>query len=171
MVIVDNMYSNKQSDMKKVLFCAAMVAALCMASCGKPQQPAETIYSIDEVYTQADSLVGKTITFQGLCSHLCKHGRRKAFLLGSKSDTIINGMDTVIRPRILRVEGGKMGNFDAACINNIIRVKGVLRTFEAQPVANDPNEHHGTDGNGCETEQQAIKGYFAEAISYEIITE
>ena len=76
--------------------------------------------------------------------------------------------------RILRVEGAKMGNFDAACINNIVRVKGVLHAFEVQPepeVSTDPAEQHGTDGTGCETEKKAIKGYFAEAVSYQIITE
>lgn len=148
--------------MKKVLFFAACVAALCLASCSKTAQKVETIYTIDEVYNQADSLLGDTITFQGVCTHLCKHGGRKAFLMGS-DDT-----------RILRVEGAKMGNFDAACINNVVRVKGVLHAFEVQPeleLSNNPAEQHGTDGNGCETEKKAIKGYFAEAVSYQIITE
>ena len=30
---------------------------------------------------------------------------------------------------------------------------------------------HGEDDNGCETEKKAIRKYFAEAVSYEIITE
>lgn len=160
--------------MKRTVIFAAFVAALCLASCSKPAQQSETIYTIDEVYTQAAELVSDTITFQGVCSHLCKHGGRKAFLMGTQVDTIYTDTAAVVRPRILRVEGGKMGNFDAACINNIVRVKGVLHSFDMQPqpaLANDPNEQHGTDGKGCETEQQAIKGYFAEAISYQIITE
>lgn len=148
--------------MKKFMFFAAFVAALFLASCSKTAQKAETIYTIDEVYNQAESLLGDTITFQGVCTHLCKHGGRKAFLMGSDES------------RILRVEGAKMGNFDAACISNIVRVKGVLHAFEVQPepaVSDNPAEQHGTDGNGCETEKKAIKGYYAEAISYQIITE
>ncbi len=160
--------------MKKIMFFAAVVAAMCLASCAKTTEKAETIYTIDEVYSQAESLLGDTITFQGVCSHLCKHGGRKAFLMGTQSDTVYTDNDTIIRPRILRVEGAKMGNFDAACINNIVRVKGVLHAFEVQPepvAANNPAEQHGTDGNGCETEKAAIKGYYAEAVSYQIITE
>ena len=144
------------------MFLAAFVAALFLASCAKTTEKAETIYTIDEVYAQADSLLGDTILFQGVCTHLCKHGGRKAFLMGSDES------------RILRVEGAKMGNFDAACINNIVRVKGVLHAFEVQPepvVSDNPAEQHGTDGNGCETEKKAIKGYYAEAVSYQIITE
>ncbi len=160
--------------MKKFMFFAALAALIGLASCSKTAEKQETIYSIDEVYAQADSLLGDTITFQGVCSHLCKHGGRKAFLMGTQSDTVYTDNDTIIRPRILRVEGAKMGNFDAACINNIVRVKGVLHAFEVQPepvAANNPAEQHGTDGNGCETEKAAIKGYYAEAVSYQIITE
>lgn len=146
--------------MKKFMFFAALAAVVGLAACSKPAEKQETIYSIDEVYTQADSLVGDTISFQGVCTHLCKHGGRKAFLMGSDEN------------RILRVEGAEMGNFDAACINNIVRVKGVLHTFEYQPEPEDnPGEQHGTDGQGCETEKKAIKGYYATAISYTIVTE
>lgn len=142
------------------MFFAALAAVIGLAACSKPAEKQETIYSIDEVYTQADSLVGDTISFQGVCTHLCKHGGRKAFLMGSDEN------------RILRVEGAEMGNFDAACINNIVRVKGVLHTFEYQPEPEDnPGEQHGTDGQGCETEKKAIKGYYATAISYTIVTE
>lgn len=142
------------------MFFAALAAVVGLAACSKPAEKQETIYSIDEVYTQADSLVGDTISFQGVCTHLCKHGGRKAFLMGSDEN------------RILRVEGAEMGNFDAACINNIVRVKGVLHTFEYQPEPEDnPGEQHGTDGQGCETEKKAIKGYYATAISYTIVTE
>ncbi len=148
--------------MKKQMFIAVIVAAFCLGACTKNTPKTEVIYTIDEVYAQADSLLGDTIIFQGVCTHLCKHGGRKAFLMGSDES------------RILRVEGAKMGNFDVACINNIVRVKGVLHTFEIQPqplVADNSGEQHGEDGQGCETEQKAIKNYYAEAVSYQIISE
>lgn len=146
--------------MKKELLFVVALASICLAACTKSAPKEEVVYSIDEVYTHADSLLGDTISFQGVCTHLCKHGGRKAFLMGSDES------------RILRVEGGKMGNFDVACISNIVRVKGVLHQFEIQAepaVAENSGEEHGVDGKGCETEQKAIKGYYAEAISYEIV--
>ncbi len=158
--------------MKKILFFAMTGIALAFASCSSTSTHAPVVYTIDEVYAQADSLQGDTISFEGVCTHLCKHGGRKAFLVGHLADTVYTETDTVIRPHILRVEGGKMGNFDAACINNVVRVRGVIHTYEytPQPVVN-PAEKHGEGDQGCATEQLAIHGYFAEAVSYEIITQ
>ncbi len=161
--------------MKKNLFVpvlAIVVVTLCFSACTKRAAQDEVIYTIDEVYTQAEVLSGDTITFEGVCTHLCKHGGRKAFLMGSAMDTMYTDTAMVVKPRILRVEGAKMGNFDAACINNVVRVKGVLHSFEyQQPIMDNPGEQHGTAGQGCETEKAAIKGYYAEAISYVIVTE
>ena len=146
--------------MKKILLMMA-VALVAFTACQKQAQEAQVVYSIDEVYAQADSLVGDTICFQGVCSHLCKHGGRKAFLMGSDES------------RILRVEGASMGNFAPECINNLVRVRGILHAVEVVPEENatDDGLKHGTDDNGCETEKKAIRKYFAEAISYEIIVE
>lgn len=163
--------TNTYDNMKKILFPAIAAVALAFASCSSTSTHAPVVYTIDEVYAQADSLLGDTISFEGVCTHLCKHGGRKAFLVGNLTDTVLTETDTVIRPHILRVEGAKMGNFDAACINNVVRVRGVLHAYEytPQPVA-DPAEKHGEGNQGCATEQLAIHGYFAEAVSYEIIT-
>lgn len=150
-----------------LLVAAALVCALFFASCSTTSTKQETVYTIDQLYLAADSLVGDTVLFEGVCSHLCKHGGRKAFLLGQ--ETLPDGKN-----RILRVEGAKMGNFDAACINNIVRVKGVLhkREYIPAPATNDnPGEQHGANGAGCETERTAIRDYFAEAVSYTIVTE
>lgn len=146
--------------MKKILFILA-AALLTFTACNKPAQQVQKVYSIDELYSQADSLLGDTIYFQGICSHLCKHGGRKAFLMGSDES------------RILRVEGAKMGNFAPECINNLVRVRGILHFVEVVPDENatDDGLKHGTDDNGCETEKKAIRKYFAEAVSYEIIIE
>lgn len=150
--------------MKKILLLAAFGAALFLTSCAKTTttQDVGTIYTIDQIYDSAESLLGDTITFQGVCMHLCKHGGRKAFLIGSDES------------KILRVEGGEMGNFDVDCINNIVRVKGVLHAFEVKPqfpLSEDPAEQHGENGQGCETEQKAIKDYYVTAMSYTIVTE
>ena len=146
--------------MKKILLMMA-VALVAFTACQKQAEQAQVVYSIDEVYAQADSLVGDTIFFQGICSHLCKHGGRKAFLMGSDES------------RILRVEGATMGNFAPECINNIVLVRGILHAVEVAPEESvvDDGLKHGTDDNGCETEKKAIRKYFAEAVSYEIIVE
>lgn len=146
--------------MKKLLFIMA-VALVAFTACQKQAEQAQTVYSIDELYSQADSLLGDTIYFQGICSHLCKHGGRKAFLMGSDES------------HILRVEGAKMGNFAPECINNLVRVRGILHFVEVVPEENamDDGLKHGEDDNGCETEKKAIRKYFAEAVSYEIIVE
>ncbi len=146
--------------MKKVLFILA-AALMALTACQKQAKQAQVIYSIDEVYQQADSLLGDTIVFQGICSHLCKHGGRKAFLMGSDET------------RILRVEGAKMGNFAPECINNLVRVRGIVHAVEVVPEENvtDDGLKHGEGDNGCETEKKAIRKYFAEAVSYEIIVE
>ena len=146
--------------MKKILF--VLVAGLfALTACQKQAEQAQVVYSIDEVYAQADSLAGDTIFFEGVCAHLCKHGGRKAFLMGSDES------------RILRVEGAQAGNFAPECINNLVRVRGVLHAIEVVPEEGESNGglKHGEGDNGCETEKKAIRKYFAEAVSYEIITE
>ncbi|MBR4519933.1 MAG: hypothetical protein IKO63_00795 [Paludibacteraceae bacterium] len=145
----------------KKLFLMMAVALVTFTACQKQAEQAQVVYSIDEVYAQADELAGDTIYFEGICSHLCKHGGRKAFLMGSDES------------RILRVEGAKMGNFAPECINNLVRVRGVLHAIEIIPEECESTDglKHGEDDNGCETEKKAIRKYFAEAVSYEIITE
>lgn len=146
--------------MKKILFIMA-VALVAFTACQKQAQVTEKVYSIDEVYAQADELAGDTIYFEGVCTHLCKHGGRKAFLMGSDES------------RILRVEGASAGNFAPECINNLVRVRGILHAMEVIPEEGESTDglQHGEGDNGCETEKKAIRKYFAEAVSYEIITE
>lgn len=145
--------------MKKILF--VLVAGLfALTACQKQAEQAQVVYSIDEVYAQADELEGDTIFFEGVCAHLCKHGGRKAFLMGSDES------------RILRVEGAKAGNFAPECINNIVRVRGILHAIDVLPEGESSDGlQHGEGDNGCETEKKAIRKYFGEAVSYEIITE
>lgn len=146
--------------MKKLFFILA-AGLFALTACQKQAEQAQVVYSIDEVYAQADSLAGDTIVFQGICSHLCKHGGRKAFLMGSDES------------HILRVEGASAGNFAPECINNLVRVRGILHAIEtvSEDCESSDGLKHGEDDNGCETEKKAIRTYFAEAVSYEIITE
>ena len=98
---------------------------LGLASCGdnsnknKEQTSAEEVtpaaLEVDQVLADPDSLVGDTIKVEGICTHICKHGGGKIFLMGS-DDT-----------KTLRVEAGEsIGSFPQETVNSIVRVTGVL---------------------------------------------
>ena len=98
---------------------------LGLASCGndsnksKEQTSAEVVtpaaLEVDQVLADPDSLVGDTIEIEGICTHICKHGGGKIFLMGS-DDT-----------KTLRVEAGEsIGSFPQETVNSIVRVTGVL---------------------------------------------
>ncbi len=110
------------------------------------------VLEIDELLASADSLSGRTVTIEGVCTHTCKHGARKIFLMGS-DDT-----------QTIRVESGELGHFDPACVNRIVRVTGrldeqrldeaYLTAWEAQVKA-QLAERHGTTEAGCDAEKAA----------------
>lgn len=108
--------------------------------------------SIDEVLASADSLAGKEVTIQGICTHTCKHGATKIFLMGS-DDT-----------KTIRVEACKLGSFDSKCVNSIVEVKGTLvedRIDEAylqnweKQLSAQTEKQHGDGEAGCDTEKKA----------------
>lgn len=77
--------------MKTIKLLAITALALGIAACqGKQEATTDNIdstevavISVDDLLANPDSLVGQTITVKGFCSHLCKHGARKAFLVGA----------------------------------------------------------------------------------------
>lgn len=148
--------------MKHILLRALAVALACGAcasvSCGgnastkaKTRQT-EAALEIDELLASADSLAGKTVTIEGVCTHTCRHGARKIFLMGS-DDT-----------QTVRVESGELGSFDPQCVNRIVRVTGTLdeqrvdevylAAWEEQTKA-QTGEWHGTTEAGCDAEKAA----------------
>ena len=152
--------------MKHILLRALAVALACGAcasvSCGgnastkaktRPTEAARpAALEIDELLASADSLAGKTVTIEGVCTHTCRHGARKIFLMGS-DDT-----------QTVRVESGELGSFDPQCVNRIVRVTGTLdeqRVDEAYLAAWEEQtkaqtgERHGTTEAGCDAEKAA----------------
>ncbi len=106
--------------MKQILYAiVAAAVALGIASCAKsatqPEQNATLC--VDSLMTEAPALLGDTVTVEGLCSHLCSHGGRKAFLAGT---------DTTV---ILRCEAtAEMGGaFGPDCTGKTIEVRGIVR--------------------------------------------
>lgn len=110
--------------MKKSLFFSTILTlALSFASCGgnttsSDKEANETsAITVDEVMADPDALVGDTIIIEGVCSHLCAHGGRKAFVAGS-ADSLV-----------LRCEAFPlMGEaFPASTVHRPIQVTGILR--------------------------------------------
>ena len=111
-----------------------------------------TALTIDDLLARADSLVDQQVTFQGVCTHTCKHGATKMFMMGT-DDT-----------KTIRVEAGELGSFDTKCINSMVEVTGVLREqrideaylrqWEEQLKARTAKQH-GNGEAGCDSEKKA----------------
>jgi hypothetical protein len=107
---------------------------------------------IDALLSSAEELAGKEVEIEGICTHICSHGGRKIFLMGS-DDT-----------KTIRIEAGELGAFDQKCVNSIVKVKGILneerideaylKQREALNAANAAEEHGDGEG-GCSTEKAA----------------
>ena len=147
-----------------LLLAAIAIASLTLFSCNSQsktasqQDEAKTektteAMEIDSLLANAESLVDKTITFEGVCTHACKHGATKIFMMGS-DDT-----------QTIRVEAAELGAFDTKCVNSLVQVKGILREqrvdeeylqkWEAEDKA-AAKEKHGEEGEGgCASEKNA----------------
>ena len=145
----------------------ALCLALALASCGKKQtkdksaQVGQTeqaitpsVLEVDDVLARAATLTGQTVTVEGVCTHICEHGGRKIFLMGS-DDT-----------QVIRCEAGEgIGAFPQQCVNSIVRVKGTvveqrineayLQAWEARSGLQAADTHHHAGGAACTAEQQA----------------
>lgn len=143
--------------MKKILF--VLVAGLFALTACQKAEVAPTVYSVDEVFEQGEALVGDTILVEGNCLHLCKHGGKKAFLQSSEDGEFI------------RANAVEFESFAGECINNKVRVRGVLRAIEVpveQPVVEEEHHHESEEACGvCST----VKKFYVDAIEYEIIAE
>ena len=139
---------------------ALLTMTLGMTSCGNKQvkseiateTPESHAIEIDDLLANADTLSGKEVTVQGVCTHTCKHGATKIFLMGS-DDT-----------QTIRCEAGELGSFSQNCVNNIVEVTGKLveqRIDEAylqqweEKVKAQAAEKHGNSAAGCDSERKA----------------
>lgn len=147
---------------KLSLAIALFAIAIIGTSCGNKQQKnvseatteqtTSSALEIDSLLANAENLVNKEVTIQGVCTHTCKHGAKKIFLMGS-DDT-----------QVIRVESGELGAFDPKCVNSMVRVTGTLKeqrideaylqNWEAQLKA-QAAENHGTGEAGCDSEKKA----------------
>lgn len=160
--------------MKKTFLLTSILActlSMTVTSCGSKttennqstEVSVRTTISVDEILTNPADYVDKTVTVEGVCSHLCKHGGRKAFLAGSANNFLI-------RCEAFPVMGTP---FPASTIHHPMTVTGVLREervdeaavqemeriyaeaqFQAQQDSNDVASQSEI-GASCDTEQAA----------------
>lgn len=154
---------------KNIIFWAiTAIMAMAMTGCsGKSADNSgeETALTVDSILANPESYNGKTVTVEGVVSHLCKHGGRKAFLLGSDENTMIRCDATE--------EMG--GNFPQETIHQPLRVTGKVvesrideqtiremeqnRQGQIQRVAEQQGDAEAADfknaPTGCETERKA----------------
>lgn len=147
--------------MKQMILGLAVAAfAVAGMSCGGNKQKANeaaqaeqaAVMDVDSLLANAEALTGQEIIVEAICTHACKHGATKIFLMGS-DDT-----------KTIRVEACELGAFDTKCVNSIVRVKGImkedridevyLQTWETQ-LKEAATKQHGEGEAGCETEKKA----------------
>lgn len=132
-----------------------VTVALFAISCGGNRAKsvtAEAVVEVETLLAGATEYVDKIIEVEGICTHICQHGARKIFLMGSDET------------KSIRIESGDLGAFDQKCQNSIIKVIGTLceerideaylQNWEAAVAANSA-EQHGDGESGCETEKKA----------------
>ena len=145
----------------KVL-CIFLSLAAGSMSCGdKSQKTGESTemtaaggsMDVDSLLADADNLAGQEVKVEAVCTHICKHGGAKIFLMGS-DDT-----------QTIRCEAGKeIGKFGQECVNSIVQVTGILTEqrideaylsrWEARLKAGAV-ERHGDSAGGCDSEKKA----------------
>jgi hypothetical protein len=148
----------------KTIIAAFAAILLVGSSCGNKQksagdtastEQASGVLDVDSLLANGETLADQEVTVEGVCTHACKHGATKIFLMGS-DDT-----------QTIRVEAGPLGSFDTKCVNSIVRVTGTLKEqrideayllqWESQLKTSDAGKHgEGQDeAAGCDTEKKA----------------
>lgn len=147
------------------------LAAICimLASCGgnsakSGSESAPAAISVDEVLANADNMLGDTIVIEGVCSHLCAHGGKKAFIAGSADSIMLRceafplmgesfPKNVVRRP--LQVKGVLCEErIDEAAIQEMIRQNNeAIAAAEANGALNDSTKTE--KESGCTTERTA----------------
>lgn len=153
---------------KNILFFAvAALMAIAASSCGSKnssEASSEAIVTVDTILSNPETYVGQTVTIEGVVSHLCKHGGRKAFLLGSDENSMIRcdatpemgnvfPQETIHRP--LRVTGVVM---ESRLDENAIRQLEQDRQGQIERIAEqqgaDEAANYSNAPTGCETERK-----------------
>lgn len=135
-----------------LLFALSIVLSSCNGSSSNNNAPSTTTSAmqIDDLLDNAERLTDKEVTIEGVCTHTCKHGARKIFLMGSDNT------------KTIRIEACELGAFDTKCIKSVVRVTGTLiedridetylRNWESQLTEEELGQENQAT---CETEMNA----------------
>jgi len=106
--------------------------------------------SVDSLLSEAAIYVGDTVTVEGVCSHLCKHGGRKAFLAGTDGENVLRCEATS--------EIG--GAFSPDCVGKNMTVSGIvcenrISDKEIAEMEEQYAQSQGGSDHACSTEAKA----------------
>lgn len=137
---------------KWLLVVLAMLLLVFVMTQKKSTQVENVPMSIDSLMTIAPEIVGDTVEFEGVCSHLCKHGGTKAFLVGADTSLVLRCQAT---PEI-------GGAFAPDCVGRKLLVKGIVcetRIGEAEVAAMEARQAAADSArraqHACDTDKKA----------------
>lgn len=148
--------------MKRNLILLGAFLCLTLSSCNSNTKSSEakagteitkdSILQVNTLLTGGDNYAGKNIVVEGICTHICKHGGGKMFLMGNTEGEVI------------RIESSEAtGKFSPNVVNALVKVQGTLveeRIDEAylqkwEEELKAEMAKHGESEGGCATEKAA----------------
>ena len=147
-------------------------ATLFLVGCSKgesnQQQEEDAVTStldVDSLLSNPDAFVDQDIVLEGICTHICKHGGGKIFLMGSDDS------------KTIRVEAGDaIGSFPEECVHSVVKVEGKLvkeridEAYLAQWEAEvaEAAKQQGEGSGGCAADMQANTEQVANSVAERI---
>ena len=118
-----------------------------------------TVYSVDDLYSNAAELEGKEVVVKGTVMHVCKQGGGRCFLMGSTEDMNI------------RVEAGeKIGAFSQEQMGSDLTITGILKEVRTEGDAHNPAREHGEEDHNQDEEADEAHRIIADAKGgYEVV--
>ncbi len=126
--------------MKQTLFFAAL--ALMLTACGGPKAETAQIpqMNVTEFLSKAGEFAGQEVALEGTVTHVCKHGGKKMFIVGSDGTS-----------QLKITASGDIGSFDLALEGSPVVVNGTVEelvvneeylcSMEAEITAEDDHDH------------------------------
>ena len=156
--------------MKNFIFVAVALLGFGLTSCGNagkkqaaevaPQTVVKTVdvekaKCLEDILSEAETLVGKEVVLKGKITHTCKQSGRRCFVVGKDETTSI------------RVEAkGNIGGFNRELIGSQVAIKGILREtrmtekdIDALEAEYKKQQAEAKEGEGhCDSELKNVQG-------------
>lgn len=160
------------------LLVAVLISAVsfvaCTSNASQNKENTETtatvakLTAVDDILANGGQYVNQEVVIEGVCSHRCKHGGGKMFVMGDDPANII------------RIESSEAtGKFPVEVTNAIVKVTGnvveeridetYLQKWEAK--LGEEAKQHGESAAGCATEKAARKESAATKTAAERISD